>query len=415
MVLSESEIKRIKRLLIEVAEQLYASGINVLPVWSRGSKKMPAVRKGEQYIQWQQRRMTREEFESFTIARLEDMNEFRYALGIAIVNGIGGVATIDFDPAKTPDPLIQKRVNEAVDTFGSFVYMERRIGLSGKKYGFHAILRVPNARALNIKINSPYKSEFSVRTTGITVVAPSLRIEGKEVSMYVKQSFVDIPSTYYDKDLSVLTRIIEVLGGKIEKIVHGIPSEEGGSRRGEPAIGLKIGKEIREPRQALLFLLDVGSRLGCEGFVEVVRNLMEGRWIVEYRILRDVVDVRHYRSTWTIIENHIFRILAEVGVPRGVCEKIAEMIREAELKYIEENGVEDAAVLDHVNENLFNNLDQALSFKEHGHDPSGACVYKLLGLCSKPCTTTFLSKVFSNAPLLKTSVMKVIERVRSLG
>ncbi len=407
-MLSQKLVTRVKEVLSRVAEVYYSAGLNVLPTWSW--KKIPAVRKGEGYEKWLVRRMTREEFESFTLARIRDTKEFRNVLGIAIVNGIGGVVTIDYDVAKNGSPEIEERVRRLVREFGSFVYIERRVGADGSKYGVHVVLRVPNPRELDVRVEHPYSGEITVRTNGITVVAPSIYAPRSRISQYVKLSFVDISTTYYDKDLSVLKEILLVLGVTKIDVGKGAPARIGSGFRGV-RIGLRMGREIDSVEKALRLLAEVGKVLGCVGFVKVVEGIARGEWFVEYRILREVVNVNHTRSTWTIIENHIFRTLAEAGVREEIVWQVANLIRSLEEEFLKRNGVSDAAVYDHIYENLENNVEQALKFSEHGHEPSGACIYRLLDLCPNPCNSTFLTKLFSNPQSLKIALMRVVNGV----
>jgi len=413
--ISETTLRKLKELVADAAERLYEAGMNVLPLFSN---KKPAFIKGETYQMYLVKRMDREFFEGVTLARIRSMDRpWRNVTGIAVVCGMSGVVAVDYDWAKLGLPEIEQRIERLVNDFGSFVYIERRVGIDGSRYGLHAIVRVPNAMTTDFRVRPllNLSGEFNVRNYGLINVCPTVLTVDGIISKYRRLSFVRLEHTYYDEDLSVLKRVVEILGGELNlkdfRRIETNGEVRIGGEPGKPRLGLKIGSAIRDGRLALRALKAIGEALGCEGFVAVIEGIEHGEWIVPYRILSaEYGDSlwRHPRSTWTIVENHIFRTLAEIGVSREVGKEVLDIVRELERRILE-----SSVTVERSMKNLEKNFATAYLFKEHGHDARGACIYKLLGMCTRvDCQDTFLIKVFSNPDVVRRAVLRVIEDAR---
>jgi len=406
IAISHETAKKIKEKLVEVAEKLYQAGFNVLPAWAW---KRPAFLKEEHYQQWLTMRMTRDEFEEITLARIRSMEKpWDKVLGIAVVCGVSGLVAVDYDVAKLGQPDIEARIAKVIDEFGSFVYIERRIGLDGTKYGLHVVVRFPVGVSPRVDPKLPYQAEFSARDYGLLYTAPSVMIIDGKKTVYKRLSFVPLYQTYYDYDCSVLKQIVGILGGELRLAKKTEKSTGSGGKSGVPKLGLKLGKAIKDPDLALRVLKAIAVRLDCEGFAALIDLVSRGYWPVPYEILHQRFGSslwNHYRSTWTIVENHIFRTLAEIGVPKEVAEEIKNRIKKMEIELMNSS----AFAIERDADNIDKNFEAAYEFKEHGHDTKGACIYKLLGICSRTdCPNTFLGLLFSNPEAVKKAIIEVL-------
>jgi len=399
---------KFRKQLAELAETLIDSGINVLP--KRYDSKSPAFRKGEKYQKYLVSRID-EDFKKFIIKRiLEDET----VGGLSVIMFVGGLIGIDYDVLKV-DREMEKAFKKLTKEYYDIVYMERRYGVNLRtqkllKHGAH-ILLFANTKELQgkrIVVHHNFNAEFTVKRVGLLTIYPSVLVDKKEkeFSMYLKLSGIDLQNTYYDKDLDVLNDIISKLGGKLELIdvdtrrVGSIPTSDG-----EPVLGLKYD-EINGDN-VVEFLKLLGELSGCEGLKNIVEMLEDGQ-IVPYFIYSDYVyDTNHPRSSWTIIENHVFRLLAELGAHETAFDKMYELFKKAEDEYEKVYGKT-------AHKTLYINMKSAQKFKEFGHDKGGACIYQLLGLCNKQCTlnlyTYITTEAFRQAIITALKVIKSARR-----
>ncbi|ADM28762.1 hypothetical protein Igag_1970 [Ignisphaera aggregans DSM 17230] len=377
--------ERFRKMLRERCEHLIDGGINCFPKWLHG--RVPSFRKGESYQKFLVTPISEDnEFKKFILKRFEDPE----VGGIVIVGHVGGVVAIDNDALKVKN--MEKEFLRVVKEFGHIVYIDRRVVLQPKVSlrGMHATLFVDRElfHKYIFKIEHNYNAEFTIRAHGLITVYPSLRIEksdeGNELSVYLKLSQADIFDALYDERLEVLPKIIEAFGGKL--VLQPIDyskaeaSEYTGSP-GEPWHGLQF-REITA-NNVFLFLKNFARIMHCEGLERIVESIeKEEPFPMPYVIYQSLVpDTNHPRSSWTLAENIIGRILGEAGADESALLKVREAIERSQEKYMKIN-----SSVDH--RTVRANLTRAYKFKEFGHDKPGACVFKLMGMCGSECNLT---------------------------
>ena len=191
------KMKTFKQLLVEKAQSLYYSGFNVLAKYLKS--KAPAFKRGERYQKYLNERMPEDFFKEYVLKRILEWNDVG---GIQIVNGIGGIITIDCDMIKVCKE-VSNLVGKLLKEYGHIVYIERRYTYKKPRIGFgvHIILRTNESLLCenSIRIKHNYPAEFSVKTTGLTVVYPSLH-EDEEygLTIYMQLSNRKLEEVYYD-------------------------------------------------------------------------------------------------------------------------------------------------------------------------------------------------------------------------
>jgi len=387
--------ERFRKILRERCERLIESGINCFPRWV--DSKSPAFKRGERYQKFLTSHIIEDEdFKKLIMSRFEDPR----VGAISIVSGgIGGVLGIDFDAIKV-DPRVWSSVKEVLREFGHMVYVDRRYGVDSAgalhKYGVHIAL-FSDFKFLTthrIIIKHGYNTEFAVKR-GLITIYPSVYVEKKnsgiEFSAYVKLSHSDIFESTYDEGLEITKKIVEALGGELQ--VSPITSATSigtvvlGEESKEPWHGFKDGQFLNQ-ETVWIFLRNFAKVEKCEGLLRFVESLQNRDPMpVTYFIYSDIVpNADHPRSSWTIVENAIFRLLAEIGATDAAFKEVRDAFKEAEDKYRKIVG-------EVAHESLDRNMDQARKFNEHGHDKVGACVFKIAGLCHRDCNTTCWLKV----------------------
>jgi len=403
--------KGLKKLFLNLIE----GGINALPKWV--DSKAPALRKHETYARYLVESMRPDdEFVKLLAKRFEE--DARVG-GISVICGVGNLVGIDYDPLKVMSASeAMKTIERFAKGFGHMIYGEVRVGKSKSRGtflgGLHAFLFLPTEiiQQYEITINHTFPAEFKVRTTGLITISPSIYLDRKEksVSAYVPISEPDVTIlvTLYDDTLNDLRKLIEVLGGElvVTKIGKKGRKRGGGGSKGEPYHGMLDGKLVPPEKVFELYKL-VAEYVGCEGLKRLVEALEadEPYWPVPYFIYSQYVkDCNHPRSSWTIVENALFRMGAEMGLSDEAMKLLYERVAEAEQWYEKVRGPVD-------HDTLEDNFEMALNFKEHGHDMAGACVLKLCGLCTKDCMGCLSGLVASKA--FREAAVKAIRKILS--
>lgn len=400
---------RFRRILAEKCRELIELGYSCFP--KRANSKAPAFGKGESY----QRFLVipvREDLE-FTKLVLKRFEEDEWVGGIALAGGVGGLVIIDYDAPKTSKEAAE-RARKALELFGAAVYAENRVELDlrrDKLYrrGWHFALRVPVEKIAGkkIRVEHPYRAEFSVKHFGLATVSPSILVKKDSFSLYLRESSVELKETLYDRRLDTLPRLVEALGGKLSITEPGAPpgTVAAPAKPGQPYHGLNLGVGREE---VWSFLKAYAEMTDCPGLLRLVESLEKRDPMpVPYFIYQDyVTDTNHPRSSWTLVENLLARILAEAGARDDAFEELAEALRESEEKY-------EKLVGPTGHETLRRNIASAKRFAEFGHDKAGACVLKLAGLCSNPCTETGFIKLAS--PLAREALSRAYLRAKRLA
>jgi len=385
---------RFRKMLRERCERLIEAGINCFPKWVYG--RAPAFRRGEFYQKFLVVPISQDDnFKKLVLSRFDDPK----VGGIVVAGMVGGLLAIDNDALKIRK--MEQEFLKAVKDFGHMVYIDRRVALQLKTAlkGMHAVLFVDKTlfHKYVLKIKHNYNAEFAVKAYGLITVYPSLRIEktdeGNELSVYVKLSQADIFDAVYDERLEVLPRFVEVFGGKL--VIQPIDYSQAQvgeytGQPGQPWHGLGF-REINGDN-VFLFLKNYARIVRCAGLERLLESLeREEPFPIPYVIYSSIVlDVNHPRSTWTLAENIIGRILGEVGADDSALAKVREAIEKSQEKYIKINGSVD-------HRTTRRNVTSAYRFKEFGHDKPGACIFKILGLCSEDCGLTAWLKLKSAA------------------
>jgi len=402
--------ERFRKILRERCERLIESGVNCFPRWI--DSKSPAFRKGEKYQRFLTVPITEDEdFKKFVLQKFEDPR----VGAISIVSGcIGGVLGIDFDAIKV-DPQLWNSVKKVLSDYGHMVYVDRRYGIDSKgalhKHGVHIIL-FSDSKFLSthrIKIKHSYNVESGVKK-GLITIYPSIYItkEGNsiEFSAYVRLSHADIFDTTYDESLEIAKKIIEILGGELQ--VSPITSTGTvvlGEESNEPWHGFKDGQYL-DQETVWIFLRNFAKIEKCEGLLRFIESLQNrDPMTVTYFIYSDIVpNTDHPRSSWTIVENAIFRLLAEVGAADAVFGEIRGAFKESEDRHRKIVG-------EVPHESLDRNMEQARRFNEHGHDKVGACVFKVAGLCHRDCNTTCWLKIKDGGDSILKALHLALKRI----
>lgn len=385
--------QRFRDLLRKRCEEIIECGFNCFPKWV--DSRMPAFKKGERY----QRFLTTpiqedDDFKKLILKRFDDPK----VGGLVVVGRVGGLCPIDCDAPKVVN--MEDRIMKLWRELKHMVYIDRRVverngGVELK--GLHVILMIDKEVFLNnkIRIRHQYPAEFSIHDKQPLTISPSLRLErenGRKVfSAYLRISLADLPADIvYDENLDILKTVVEILGGRLEILPIDYSNAEAGEYSGEPGTpyhGLSF-REINADN-VFLFLKNFARIIQCPGLERLIDSLESGEPMpIHYFIYQDVVpDCKHPRSSWTIVENIVGRILAEAGVDDSAFDKIEEAFRKSEEEYMKAMGKVD-------HKTLRNNLSRARHFKEFGHDKCGACIFHITGLCDvEECPTRVIDKL----------------------
>lgn len=369
--------ERFRRLLRERCERLIDMGFSCFPKWA--DSKAPAFVKGESYQRFLvEPVMSDDGFRKLVLSRFEDPR----VGGIVLAGGVGGLVLVDYDPPKVSAEA-KTRAFRAVQEYGGLVYFDWRADYRKRRLmGLHAILRAPVDRlqAMRVVVEHAYKAEFTVKTYGLVTVAPSVLANKETLSLYLPVSTIDIFETLYDERLDTLPRIVEALGGRLSlaRIPQAPAAPQPGEEDGRPIHGLQLAIG-----NVWVFLREYARCTGCEGLLKLVESLERREPLpLPYFIYQDYVrDAGHPRSSWTIAENLVFRILAEAGAGDEHFQEVMEAFAESETAYMKVRGPVD-------HRSLRENARRARRFKEFGHDKMGACLLRVAGLCHKKCTST---------------------------
>jgi len=247
-----------------------------------------------------------------------------------------------------------------------------------------------------------YEEEVNDRSPPPKTVYPSLRIDPqtKERSVYIKLSSVELWEAYYDKDFKLLPEVMSVLGVKVElKPIDEIlrakaatytnTSTSISSSGGKPVLGLEPTTRIDTFEKMVNLLKEVAKRIDCPGFITFLDHLEQGFWIIPYEMVKFGPSKSYQRSSWSIVENHIMRILAEFGVPKDIFVQVF-------LPKMEGIQIKICTQYQHGcgHKTESRDVNAAFGFKEFGHDPGGKCIYLRYGICPREeCLNTVYGKL----------------------
>lgn len=405
MKVSESYRNKLRQICLDLID----SGINCLPRWL--DSQAPAFSQGERYQKFFSVLIRDSPDDREMIARKFDSPRVG---GIVVVyNPRTGILPIDADHVKVVD--LEASIKKVVSSYGHAVYFDRRISSNNlKKYGLHIVAFAPKEVLLNSKIRIVHgwegKAEFAVKI-GCLTVYPSLRLDREtgDLSVYYKLSRVELKESLYDEKLNTIPSIVKELGGKliVEQIMH--RSNEGAVPDridpGTPYHGLSIKLA---PDQVPFVIYNFLRLTGCPGEVVDVFKLIFQQKImaIPYFIYSAVVmDTDHPRSSWTILENYVGRLLGELGAGEEALAYAESVLRESEEAYLRANGPVD-------HRTLRRNLVTAYRFREFGHDRVGACIFKILNICHEPCNKTLFLKL--SDPASRMNLMLSAEAAKDL-
>jgi hypothetical protein len=380
---------RFRKVLQKTCEELIELGYSCFP--KRATSKAPAFKRGESYQKFLVTPVREDpDFAKLVLKRFE---EDPWVGGIALAGGVGGLVLVDYDPPKVSREALA-RARKAVELYGSAVYAEfraiydyRRDAL--RRGGYHFVLRGPIEKLTGkkIRVGHGYKAEFAVKHFGLVTVHPSILVTKTDFSLYLRESSVELKATLYDRRLDTLPRLVEALGGKL--VIAGVPDlapkQQSQTPRGQPYHGLDLGIASDTLWR---FLKEYAVLMDCPGLYRLVESLEKGEPMpIPYFIYQDYFpDTGHPRSSWTIVENLLARILAEAGAGDDAFEALEEALRRSEELYEKRYGPVD-------HRSLRRNIQSARRFNEFGHDKAGACIFKVTGLCSRECTETGFIKL----------------------
>ena len=393
MKISRQHRKRI----VDLADKLFEAGINWIP--------MSPYRKPITYYQGKRltfedtfhKPITRERHEFFKEICLNSDN----CAGIAVIP-INGLILIDFDPAKNPKYKLEPRIKELVENYGHAIYLDRRyIDIKGRLMpkGLKIGLFIDNSVLMNKELvfKHSYEEEVSADPWPPKTIHPSVRLDGKYVSAYLKISHVDLYESYYDRTLSTLKEVMKLLGVEVD-LVEPATSQDEDEEEGKDSSKIKKRKIIENAKidsfEKMITLLKLlADELDCPGFRTVIERLERGEWIIPYFIYRfgSKKLFSHRRSSYSIVENHIMEALAYLGIRKDVFKQVfLQKLEDAQRKLCKKykHGCT------HKTESR--DISTAFKLKAFGHDMADNCIYKILGLCPyENCPYTFHGKLFS--------------------
>jgi len=393
-----------RKLLTEYAERLYQSGINWIPMKYDNSpitffpKKNMRIVYGPLYM----RRMSEQEHNIFK----EIVLELPYASGIAVVSRVSGLLMIDFDPAKNSRKYgLEEKIAKVIKDYGTFVYIDRRISQKGSlipkglKIGLFIDQSILSSK--DIVYTHSYEEEVNDKSPPPKTIYPSLRIDPqtRERSVYIKLSSIDIWEAYYDKDFKLLPEVMSVLGVKVElkpideilraKVATYTNTSTSISSSGKAILGLEPTTKIDTFEKMVTLLKEVAKRIDCPGFLVFLEHLEQGYWIIPYEMVQFGSNKNYQRSSWSIVENHIMRILAEFGVPKGIFVQVF-------LPKMEGIQIKICTQYQHGcgHKTESRDVNASFSFKEFGHESGGKCIYLRYGICPREdCLNTVYGKL----------------------
>ena len=386
VIVSEKHRKK----LVEYAEMLFRAGINWMPMRYTNTPvtfyKNQRILYGPIYM----RRMDLETHDLFKEIVLSNPQ----VSGISVVSGVSGLKVIDFDPAKNPINNLEPRIAKLVENYGAFIYIDRRIAdkngkrdLKGLKLALFIDQTILSEHEI-VYVHS-YQEEVNDKSPPPKTIFPSLRFdpETKEKSVYLKLSTIDLWEAYYDKDFKLLPEVMSILGVKVELVKITDLQRMGGtaststssnSAPGKPILGLEPTDKFDTFEKMLALLKEVAKAIDCPGFLIFLEYLEHGEWIIPYELIKFGAGKTLQRSSWSIAENHIMRILAEFGIPK-------EVFKQVFLPRMEDTQREFCRKYQHgcVHKTESNDINTAFKFNEFGHEPAGQCIYLRYGLCPR--------------------------------
>lgn len=397
-----------RKKIADLADKLFAAGINWVPMTPF---RKPITHYQGKHLTYQDvyhKPMTKERHEFFKEVCLISDN----CAGIGIIP-LNGLILIDFDPAKNPRYRLEPKIKELVEDYGHALYLDRRyIDVKGKlvpkglKIGLFVDKQVLINKELVFK--HKYEEEVSADPWPPKTIFPSIRLDGKYMSAYLKISHVDLYEVYYDKNLSVLKEVMKKLGVEVEltePTTSDEDSDEDG-KDGKPEKKKAVENSRIDTFEKMVILLKmVADKINCPGFKLVIEHLEKGEWIIPYFMYRFGSKFGYRRSSYSIVENHIMEALAYLGIKKDVFkQEFLSKMEEAQRKLCKEYG----HGCTHRTESR--DISTAFKLKAFGHDLADACIYKVLGLCPyESCPYTFYGKLFSIDPNELYLIVKQVE------
>ena len=331
VTISRSQRKK----LADYAEKLYQAGINWIPM-RYNNTPVTYFSKKRQVILYSPLYMKRMDEEIHKLFK-EIVLELPHVAGISVVSRVSGLLIIDFDPAKNKKYKLDEKINKLVKDYGFFIYIDRRVArkgntitLKGLKLGLFIDQSVLSSKDIVYVHN--YKEEVNDRSPPPKTVFPSLRFdpESGEKSVYIKLSSVDLWETYYDKNLKLLPEVMGLLGVKVElRTIDEIHTQRARAATsnttssGKPILGLEPTTKFDTFDKMIALLKEVAKTIDCLGFLTFLDYLEQGYWMIPYEMINFGSGRSYQRSSWSIAENHIMRILAEFGIPKDTFKPVS--------------------------------------------------------------------------------------------
>ena len=391
-----------RKKLVDIADKLFSAGINWVPMTPY--RKPVTYYKGRpiQYSSLYYRPMNEEQHNFFK----EVCMNTDVCAGISVISIVNGLIVIDFDPAKNPRHKLEEKIRRVIDEYGHAIYFDRRyvknansLVPKGLKIAVFTDKNLLTSKQLLFKSN--YEEEVTADPWPPKTLWPSIRLDGNQLSAYVRLSHTNIWDAYYDKTLSTLREVMEQLDVEVRLAEPPAAPKEAlegantvkveGRSRAKP---LLLSDKIDSFEKMVKLLKLVADEVDCPGFKLVIEHLEKGEWIVPYFMYHFGPAKLYRRSSYSIVENHIMETLAYIGVRKEVFkQEFLPRLEQAQKKLCEEYGHGCA----HKTES--HDISTAFKLKAFGHDEADRCIYKLLGLCPRDYRPyTFHGKVFSADP-----------------
>jgi len=310
--------------------------------------------------------------------------------GVMIIPAYSNIIAFDFDGLRDREYVL--KIYQNISEVKKRYYVEQ----TPSKMSLHVALRCN----FTFKFND-VKVPFEVKAPGFSTqgyfIYPSKIINpktGRVVGEYRKLSNKAIYEVWNSED--DLLNLMKILGISIEKIeivhdiqqlskiekinVNDIHIEKSYFTKVIEKFEIKYDKFNTSHILSILeFIANECNCVGLKLFVDMVRL---GRWDIPYEIYANLipsnaqVKSNHCRSTWTIIEYDIARILYDLAIP---IEKAIELAKEIE-KVQGEDPAQTSPVRTFVD---------AYKYRYNGLDRVGLCVFKVLKICNnKLCNET---------------------------
>ena len=382
----------------EVLDSYLKNKILGIPCILRGRVEGNDIKKEVMILEW--RDVVKEYLDNsfrYDVNKLEKMWYERFRddpTAILVIPWCSGVISFDID-AKRDRPYVD-RVEKCKLQISKICYLEET-----PNRGFHVCLVCPRSKWFDIRLRDvliPFEIKSPLYSTQGLFVYPSRVIDDKKIvigkyTLLSSKLLHEVENS--EEDVEKVLNLI--LGVKVDYEVISFKPEDLLKVRGNELrrcdvdykksdIKPILSKFIDESRirqvsvDKIIELLNYIANLSnCVGLKYVVEILKDGKWDIPYEIYSDLVVksvpelstfIRHCRSTWTIIEYDLARVLFDLGIPYEKSLEIAQIL--------EERQGEDPA-----NTSPVRTFTQAYNDRYWGLDRQGLCVFRVLGICNK--------------------------------